>query len=213
MRCPFCQWEDSKVVDSRDVDDAIRRRRECLNPKCSARFTTHERVQSVALFVVKKDGRREQFSREKLLVGLHKACEKRPLATGAIEALAADIEVVVQQANVPEVPSASLGELVMERLHRLDPIAYVRFASVYRQFADLAAFREELESLTSGTRPGDAQLPLLDPEFTAPSLRLRSAAATTTRTRRTERPVQDPVSLNAQAQPTVEQPKRRRQAQ
>src|SRR5204863_4758222 len=123
------------------------RRRECLNPDCASRFTTHERVQSVALFVVKKDGRREEFSREKLLGGLRKACEKRPLAAGAVEKLAADIEAALYQTNVPEIPSTTIGELVMERLHSLDPIAYVRFASVYRQFADLAALQEELASL------------------------------------------------------------------
>ena len=214
MRCPFCHSDDSKVVDSRDVDDAIRRRRECLNPDCSARFTTHERVQSVALFVVKKDGRREEFSREKLLSGLRKACEKRPLATGAIEALAAEVEAAVHHANAPEIPSALLGELVMDHLHTLDPIAYVRFASVYRHFADLAALREELESLASGTRPAEAQLPLLDPEFSPPSLRLRPAAPiSTTRTRRPVRPVQTPVPLPDQAHAPREQSKRRRQAQ
>ena len=211
MRCPFCGHHDSKVVDSRDVDDTIRRRRECLNPDCAGRFTTHERVQAVALYVAKKDGRREEFAREKLLGGLRKACEKRPLPAGAVEALAADIESALYQTNVAEIPSTTIGELVMERLHRLDPIAYVRFASVYRQFADLAALQEELESLASGVRPAEAQLPFTDPEFFPPSLRLRPAAPNVrTRTRRPVRPVQTPVSLADQARAPRDQSKRRK---
>jgi transcriptional repressor NrdR len=211
MRCPFCGHHDSKVVDSRDVDDTIRRRRECLNPDCASRFTTHERVQAVALYVVKKDGRREQFSREKLLGGLRKACEKRPLPAGAVEALTADVESALYQTNVPEIPSTTIGELLMERLHALDPIAYVRFASVYRQFADLAALQEELVSMASGARPAEAQLPFMDPEFSPPSLRLRPAAPNVrTRTRRPVRPVQTPVSLAEQAHAPREQSKRRK---
>ncbi len=211
MRCPFCGHQDSKVVDSREVDDTIRRRRECLNPDCASRFTTHERVQSVALYIVKKDGRREEFSREKLLGGLRKACEKRPLPAGAVEALAADIESALYQTNVPEIPSTTIGELVMERLHTLDPIAYVRFASVYRQFADLAALQEELESLASGGRPAEAQLPFVDPEFTPPSLRLRPAAPNVrTRTRRPVRPVQTPVDLRRAPASEAEQRRERK---
>lgn len=209
MRCPFCGSQDSKVVDSRDVDDSIRRRRECLNPACAGRFTTYERVQAVALYVVKKDGRREEFSREKLLGGLRKACEKRPLPAGAVEALAADIEAALYQTNAPEIPSSLLGEVVMDRLRSLDPIAYVRFASVYRQFADVDALREELDALASGTRPAAAQLPLLDPGFSPSSLRLRPAAPTArTRTRRPVRPVQTPVPLAGQEPAPREQPKR-----
>jgi transcriptional repressor NrdR len=153
MRCPFCGHQDSKVVDSREVDDTIRRRRECLNPDCASRFTTHERVQSVALYIVKKDGRREEFSREKLLGGLRKACEKRPLA-GAVERWPP-----TSSRRVPDERRINRPRLamVMERLHTLDPIAYVRFASVYRQFADLAALQEELDSLASGGRPAEAQ--------------------------------------------------------
>ena len=211
MRCPFCGHHDSKVVDSRDVDNTIRRRRECLNPDCAGRFTTHERVQAVALYVEKKDGRREEFSRAKLLGGLRKACEKRPLKAGAVDELAADIESALYAANVPEIPSTTIGELVMERLHELDPIAYVRFASVYRQFADLAELQEELESLASGTRPAEAQLKFMDPEFSPPSLRLRPAAPNVrTRTRRPVRPVQTPVSLADQARAPREQSKRRK---
>ncbi len=205
MRCPFCGFHDSKVVDSRDVDETIRRRRECLNPDCAARFTTHERVQAVALYVVKKDGSREEFSREKVLAGVRTACEKRPLAPTAVEKLVDDIEQVLYQANEPEVPSSVIGELVMDRLRGLDPIAYVRFASVYRQFTDLADLQAELESLATATNPAAAQLPLSDPEFSATSLRLRPAAPTTrTRTRRPVRPVQTPVDLRRPA-PEAEQ--------
>jgi len=213
MRCPFCGSPDSKVVDSRDVDDSIRRRRECLNADCAGRFTTYERLQAVALYVVKKDGRREEFSREKLLAGLRKACEKRPLAAGALEGIAADIESALYQGNAPEVPSSLVGELVMERLRSLDPIAYVRFASVYREFADLEALREELEALASGTKPAAAQLPLLDPAFTPSSLRLRPAAPIArTRTRRPVRPVQTPTPLAGKESAPGEQPKRQRKA-
>ncbi len=216
MRCPYCDWQDSKVVDSRDVDDAIRRRRECLNPDCAGRFTTHERIQAVALYIVKKDGRREEFSREKLLAGMRKACEKRPLAANAVESLAAGIESQLYAANAAEVPSTTLGELVMEQLRHLDPIAYVRFASVYRQFADLAALQEELRRLNDGTTP-EAQLPFMDPEFTPSalnaglSLRLRPAAPISrTRTRRPVRPVQTPVPIADAAPAPRDQPKRRK---
>src|SRR5438309_1851874 len=178
MRCPYCGSEDSKVVDSRDVDDSVRRRRECLNADCAGRFTTYERVQAVALYLVKKDGRREEFSRDKLIAGVRKACEKRPLAAGAIERLGADVESALYAMNSPEVPSTVVGELVMDRLRDLDPIAYVRFASVYREFRDLAALREELEALATGVRPPDAQLPLLDTGELSPdrkSTRLNSS--------------------------------------
>ena len=122
MRCPYCGSADSKVVDSRDVEGSIRRRRECLNAGCAGRFTTYERIQEVALYIVKKDGRREEFSREKLLSGLRKACEKRPLQAGAIEAVAQDIENQLYQANAPEISSETVGELVMARLRDLDPV-------------------------------------------------------------------------------------------
>jgi transcriptional repressor NrdR len=212
MRCPFCLWADSKVVDSRDVDDTIRRRRECLNPECGARFTTYERVQTSALFIVKKDGRREEFSREKLLAGLRKACEKRPLDAGAVERVAADIESALYGANEPEVQSGVLGDLVMERLRALDPIAYVRFASVYRDFRDVAELQEELAALTDSRTPA-GQLPLLDSAaVAAPSLRLRPAAPMErTRTRRPVRPVQTPVPMPGRDDaPRVEPKKRKR---
>lgn len=211
MRCPFCSWADSKVVDSRDVDDTVRRRRECLNPDCGARFTTYERAQTTALFIVKKDGRREEFSREKLLAGLRKACEKRPLEAGAVERVAADIESALYAANEPEVPSGDLGDLVMERLRALDPIAYVRFASVYRDFRDVAELQEELAALTDSRTPA-GQLPLLDnAPAGAPSLRLRPAAPMVrTRTRRPVRPVQTPVPIARDDAPRVEPKTRKR---
>jgi transcriptional repressor NrdR len=199
VRCPFCGSVDSRVVDSRDVEDGVRRRRECLNGDCGGRFTTYERVQAVALFVVKKDGRREEFSRGKLLAGLHKACEKRPLATGAIESLAAEIEAALYAAGPSEIASKAVGELVIERLRGLDPIAYVRFASVYREFADIEALREELDDMASAARPAGAQLPLLSgAEYSPTSLRLQPAAPNSrTRTRRPVRPVQTPATLPA----------------
>jgi transcriptional repressor NrdR len=202
MRCPFCGFPDSKVVDSRDVDESIRRRRECLNPDCAGRFTTYERVQAVALSVLKKDSRREEFSREKILAGVRTACEKRPLAPAAIEKLVDDIEDVLYKANEPEVPSRVIGEMVMERLRALDAIAYVRFASVYRQFTDIAELQEELAALQTTARPPEAQLPLSGPEFSATTPRLHprapaGAPTTRTRTRRPVRPAQAPVELRA----------------
>lgn len=198
MRCPFCGFPDSKVVDSRDIDESIRRRRECLNPDCAGRFTTHERVQAVALYVIKKDGSREEFSREKVLSGLRTACEKRPLAPAAIEKLVDEIELALYQANEPEVSTEIIGEMVMDGLRALDPIAYVRFASVYRQFTDIADLQEVLETLQATARPPEAQLPLTGPEFSATTPRLRPAAPTTrTRTRRPVRPSPAPVELRA----------------
>ena len=146
MRCPYCGFEDTKVIDSRDSDDGIRRRRECLS--CGERFTTFERVQAVGLQVIKKDGRREDFSREKLLLGIRRACEKRPLPVGAIEAVVDDIEATLLAQGKGEVPSSLIGELVMDHLRDLDHIAYIRFASVYRAFADIESLREELEGLS-----------------------------------------------------------------
>jgi transcriptional repressor NrdR len=176
MHCPYCGFEDTKVIDSRDSEDGIRRRRECL--ACGERFTTFERVQTVGLQVVKKDGRREDFSREKILLGIRRACEKRPLPVGAIEAVVDDIEATLQAQGKAEVPSSLIGELVMDHLRDLDHIAYIRFASVYRAFADIESLREELESL-SGASPREAtrlagQLTLIPEEVLAqlePSLR------------------------------------------
>ena len=155
MRCPYCGFADTKVTDSRDADEGIRRRRECLN--CEQRFTTMERLAVGGLLVAKKDGRREEFSREKLLAGLRKACQKRPLPAGTVEAVADAVETALRQRGAPEAPSAEIGELVMEHLRELDHIAYIRFASVYRAFADLEELQQELEALSSrGAPPGPA---------------------------------------------------------
>ena len=165
MRCPFCSYAETKVTDSRDADQGIRRRRECLS--CRQRFTTMERAAHDMLQVAKKDGRRETFSREKLLVGLRKACEKRPLPAGSVEAVADAIEADLHRRAVPEVSGTEIGELVMAHLRELDHIAYIRFASVYRSFADLEELQRELESLASrGTAPGPGagQPPLLPEE-------------------------------------------------
>ncbi|MEW8978598.1 MAG: transcriptional regulator NrdR [Symbiobacterium sp.] len=146
MKCPFCGAE-SRVIESRPAPDeeAIRRRRECTS--CGRRFTTMERVEVPPLIVVKKDGRREQFSRDKLLTGMLKACEKRPVPLEVIEKLADDIERDLRASLDREVPSVEIGERVMEGLRRIDGVAYVRFASVYREFKDVNEFREQLEQL------------------------------------------------------------------
>ncbi len=165
MNRPYCQFHDSKVVDSRDVSDGIRRRRECL--ACGSRFTTYERLQAAGLFVIKKDLRREEFNKDKLLTGIRKACEKRPLPTGTIDKMADDIEAEIYAAGKAEVPSTVVGDLVMERLKKLDYIAYIRFASVYRQFTDITAFKEEIDSLVNGEEKGldlTSQLPLIPAE-------------------------------------------------
>ena len=160
MDCPYCGYPDSKVIDSRDVNEGIRRRRQCLS--CRARFTTYERMQSASLFVVKKDGRREEFSRDKLLSGIRKACEKRPLPTGTVDKLVDDIEAELYQLGKPEIPSAVIGDMVMERLKSLDYIAYIRFASVYREFTDITALKQEVDTLLSAEASQPAgQLPLL----------------------------------------------------
>ena len=162
MNCPYCGYHDSKVMDSRNVDDGIRRRRECLS--CRSRFTTYERVQAGSLFVIKKDGRREEFNLGKLLAGIRKACEKRPLPIGTVDKLADDIEAELYQLGRTEIPSAVIGDRVMQRLKSLDHIAYIRFASVYRKFTDITALRRELDTLLSaetGGAPSASQLPLL----------------------------------------------------
>jgi transcriptional repressor NrdR len=147
MRCPHCSQLDSRVVDSRPVEDGacIRRRREC--ERCGRRFTTYEKVDDVPLMVVKKDGRREPFDARKILMGLTKACEKRPVPLPRLEESVRGIETQLRNQGEREVPSQVIGELVMERLREIDDIAYVRFASVYRQFKDLSRFRDELEKL------------------------------------------------------------------
>jgi len=145
MKCPYCGYSDSKVIDSRDINDGIRRRRQCLS--CSARFTTYERLQPVSLFVIKKDERREGFSRDKLLSGIRKACEKRPLPTGAVDKLVDEIEAEIYHLGKSEIPSNVIGDMVMAGLKNLDYIAYIRFASVYREFRDITALKQELDAL------------------------------------------------------------------
>ncbi len=163
MNCPFCGYNDSKVIDSRDVNDGIRRRRQCL--RCDLRFTTYERLQAAGLFVIKKDGRREEFRREKLLAGIRKACEKRPLKSGATDSLVDEIEGELYQTGKTEIPGAAIGDMVMARLKKLDHIAYIRFASVYREFTDITTLKEEVDSLANHViTPATDQLPLIPPE-------------------------------------------------
>jgi len=149
MRCPYCSSIDNKVVDSRmgKEGEAIRRRRECLS--CEGRFTTYERVEEMLPSVIKKDGRRESFDRMKILNGLKKACEKRPVSVEALEKTVADIEKSLQNKGLKEIPSTVIGEEVMDHLHRLDEVAYVRFASVYRSFKDINEFMDELKDILS----------------------------------------------------------------
>ena len=155
MDCPFCKQADSRVIDSRDVEGGVRRRRLC--PGCGRRFTTYERIQTSGLFVVKKDRRREEFNKEKLLAGLRKACEKRPLATGAVERAANDIEARLYRLGRAEVPSSVIGDMVMERLKTLDNIAYIRFASVYRKFTDITELKAAVDNLVSTSREPEEQ--------------------------------------------------------
>jgi len=162
MNCPFCETDDTKVTDSRPDQDGIRRRRECL--ACGRRFSTLERIDLPGVALLKKDGRREAFDRVKIISGVRKACEKRPIPSGAAEALADEVEQAVYGMNRAEVPSSVVGELVMERLKALDHIAYIRFASVYRAFADVDELEQELEALKAGWRRPDVspdQLALL----------------------------------------------------
>ena len=147
MKCPYCGDQDSKVVDSRPADEnaSIRRRRECLS--CARRFTTYETVESLPMVVVKKDGSRQSFERSKVLGGMIRACEKRPVPLAELERIAAEIEQDLQNSMEREIPSERIGEKVMERLRTVDQVAYVRFASVYRQFKDIDTFMEELTKL------------------------------------------------------------------
>jgi transcriptional repressor NrdR len=164
MQCPYCGNQDSKVIDSRDVNDGVRRRRQCLN--CEARFTTYERIQTTGLYVIKKDRRREEFNKDKLLTGIRKACEKRPLPTGTVDRLADDIEAELFKTGKSEISSSAIGDMVMARLKNLDHIAYIRFASVYRDFTDITRLKEEVDTLVSGrtaTHPS-SQLPLIPEE-------------------------------------------------
>lgn len=147
MKCPFCSHKDDKVVDSREgrAGDLIRRRRECL--KCGRRFTTYERIDEIPYMVVKKDGRRERFDRQKILQGLLKACEKRPVPTAKLEALVDETERFVLESPERERSTTEIGALIMTRMKKLDKVAYVRFASVYSDFKDVKEFMSELKSL------------------------------------------------------------------
>ena len=147
MKCPFCGHDTNKVIDSRTAEGGIRRRRECEG--CSERFTTFEQVQRAVIMVVKKDGRREEFNREKLLTGLRMAAQKRPLPAGSIDAIVDDIEGRLLASNRREIPSRVVGEMAITRLKQLDPIAYIRFASVYHQFVSLDEMLEELNRIAN----------------------------------------------------------------
>jgi len=160
LNCPFCGYNDSKVIDSRDVNDGVRRRRQCL--QCELRFTTYERLERASLFVIKKDGRREEFKREKLLRGIQVAFQKRPVPAGTPDSLTDDIENELYALGKTDIPSGAIGDVVMAKLKKLDQIAYIRFASVYRDFEDITMLKEEVDSLArhAVTPPAD-QLPLL----------------------------------------------------
>jgi transcriptional repressor NrdR len=155
MKCPFCANVENKVIDSRISKDgaAIRRRRECLG--CSKRFTTYEYVEEVLPVVVKKDGRREPFDRTKILNGIKKACEKRPISTDAIEGVVDNVERACQEFPDKEIPSSAIGEKIMHELQTLDGVAYVRFASVYRQFRDVSDFLAELKDILHAKKDGE----------------------------------------------------------
>jgi len=187
MRCPYCGFQDSRVIDSRESDEGVRRRRECVS--CGERFTTYERPQATGLMVVKKDGRREEFTREKLLLGIRKACEKRPLAVGRLEAIVDGIETALYEQGMAEVSSRQIGEMAMEELRGLDHIAYIRFASVYRQFEDIDALKDELrilEETPAGARGGQ-QPPLIPEEDLGALARPTAFSALTARTGKARR--------------------------
>jgi transcriptional repressor NrdR len=164
MKCPRCSGIDSKVIDSRSIGEGIRRRRQCL--ECGTRFTTYERVQPKSIFVIKKDGRREEFNREKLMSGIQKACEKRPMPTGTIDKLVDNIEADLYKLGRVEVPSSIIGDRVMDKLGELDHIAYIRFASIYRDFTDIATLKQAVDELfdAKSLEPLAGQLFLLSPD-------------------------------------------------
>ena len=164
MRCPFCAHEEDRVLDTRSVAGgrAIRRRRECLG--CARRFTTYEQIEELQVMVVKKDQRREPFDRAKVLGGLKAACQKRPVSIATLEGVAEDIERALYNQLRREVPTAEIGEMVVEHLRRLDPVAYVRFASVYRAFQDPAQFRELVDAIAAQPARKDVELKHGDPQ-------------------------------------------------
>lgn len=147
MKCPFCSGEESKVVDSRSTEDnvAIRRRRECLS--CSRRYTTYEKVEEIPIFVVKRDLTRELFNRDKIMGGIMRACEKRPVTRANIEGIVENIEKSLNNNMISEVSTETIGEMILEKLKNVDEVAYVRFASVYRKFDDINSFMEEIKRL------------------------------------------------------------------
>ena len=159
MKCPYCGYQESKVVDSRHSDDgvSIRRRRECLS--CQKRFTTYETVESLPIVVVKKDNSRQAFDRNKILNGMVRACEKRPVSMADLEAATMEIEQIIQNSLEREVSTEKIGELVMERLKPLDEVSYVRFASVYRQFKDINSFMHELNKILEEKYPSQNAAP------------------------------------------------------
>lgn len=181
MYCPKCRHNDLKVVDSRDVEDGIRRRRECL--ECGHRFTTYERIQPTAVYVIKKDGRREEWSKDKLLGGLHKALEKRPLPVGTVDRLADEIEAELIETGRAEIASTAVGDKVMEKLKATDNIAYIRFASVYRKFTDVTEFKEMVDKLIGRPEPDTrSQLPLmLEPDTSKNKQRSKAHGTATVR--------------------------------
>ena len=180
MHCPFCGHPHSKVTDSRVVESGIRRRRECQS--CELRFTTYERVQAAPLMVSKQDNRREEFNREKLISGIRKACAKRPVASRTVDKMVEDIEAELQHIGSMEVSTVVLGAMVMERLRKLDRVAYIRYASVYRDFQDIESFEEAVRDLRD-----ESQLPLLDMPPTLPKKRRRRPVAPETEFRTAQR--------------------------
>lgn len=152
MKCPYCSNIETKVVDSRQVESRIRRRREC--GKCGKRFTTFERVELVELYVIKKNGARQPFNSEKLRMSIGKACEKRPIGLSKIEEMVDQVESRLRKEESIEIKSSKIGNIVMQKLRRADPVAYIRFASVYRDFGDLEAFEETIEKLKKGGNYG-----------------------------------------------------------
>ncbi len=157
MKCPFCTFMDTRVVDSRlgKEGNSIRRRRECA--ECLRRFTTYERIEDTLPLVVKKDGRREPFDRSKIIGGMQRACEKRPVSVADIEKIVDQMELAFQESPEREIPASSIGGIVMQQLHDLDEVAYVRFASVYRQFKDINEFMQELKDILGGQTPSLTQ--------------------------------------------------------
>lgn len=151
MKCPYCGGTESRVKDSRDIGDAVHRRREC--EQCKGRFSTYERVEKSPLMIIKRDQRREAYDRHKLSVGIRKACEKRPLPAEEIEKAVEEVEQTLYQLGKQEIPSSVVGELVMERLRHMDQIAYIRFASVYRSFRDVETMFEEIQKLLQRENP------------------------------------------------------------